>query len=247
MSPENTQKPRTPAQIEASRANGAKSHGPSTDQGKDAIRNNGIVHGFRACSAALAKENPTAYEAHLAAYMNRYQPVDKVEQDLVGLLAASMWQIMRNTAIEVALFDLEIAHLDEAAIQREYAHFDEVGRLALAFKNSHKENALELMRRYKTSTERAYHRALQAIEQIRKDRENATAAAQKAPKSDEISDSADQTQESVPTPKPVTPFLVPPANTHPSTALHPAEPQESPSEPNSETKFDPTNKIENGN
>ena len=82
-----------------------------------------------------------------------------------------MWQLMRNNSIEVALFDLEIAGLDQE-VGGTYQAMDQYGRLALAFKKSAGDNALELLRRYKATAERAYHRAFQALEQIQKDRKS---------------------------------------------------------------------------
>ena len=164
-----SKKSRSAAQSSASRANGAKSQGPATSAGKAKVSSNRMSHGFRANNIPLANENREAYTTHHEAYIARYTPIDKVEDDLVGLLATNMWQLMRINSMEVALFDLEMAAL-EPEIARDYKTMDEYGRLALAFKKSAGDNALELLRRYKSTAERAYHRALQAIEQIQKDR-----------------------------------------------------------------------------
>ena len=162
---------RSPGQAEQSRINGAKSQGPITPEGKQAISQNHMTHGFRSTTISIHSEDRAAYDAHLNAYFTRYTPVDKVEEDLVGLLASNMWQLMRNNSIEVALFDLEIAALDQD-IDSKYQAMDQFGRLALAFKKSAGDNALELLRRYKATAERAYHRAFQALEQLQKERKS---------------------------------------------------------------------------
>ena len=110
-------------------------------------------------------EDKVAYDAHLNAYLARYSPVDKLEADLVGHLAYSMWQIMRNNSIEVALFDIETSTID-VQVHENFEKIDQYGRLALAFKKSAGDNAFELIRRYKTSAERSYHRALKALEEL---------------------------------------------------------------------------------
>ena len=186
MSTTTTKQPRSAAQIAASRANGAKSHGPTTPQGKIVSCWNRMTHGFRSNAITLVSEDGAAYDRHLDAYLARYTPVDKTEEDLVGLLASSMWQIMRNNSIEVALFELEISGVNQE-IEGQYERMDQYGRLALAFKKSAGDNALELLRRYKATAERAYHRALQALETLRKDasRKQAPAAAAAAPKEEE--------------------------------------------------------------
>ena len=168
-------KPRSAAQLAASRANGTKSLGPKSPNGKAKVSSSRISHGFRANNIPLANENRDAYAEHLDAYLARYTPIDKVELDLVGLLATNMWQLMRINSMEVALFDLEMCGV-EPEVHRDYKTMDEYGRLALAFKKSTGDKALELIRRYKSTADRAYHRALQALEQIQKDRTPPSAA-----------------------------------------------------------------------
>jgi hypothetical protein len=164
-----TSKPiRSQAQIAASRANGAQSKGPVTEEGKAIVSMNRMTHGFRSNSITLSNEDHVAYDQHLDAYLTRYNPIDKTEEDLVGLLASSMWQIMRNNSIELSLFELEIAGV-VASEEAKYEGMDEYGLLALAFKKSAGDNALELLRRYKSTAERSYHRALQALEQLKGD------------------------------------------------------------------------------
>ena len=166
----------SPAQAAAARANGAKSQGPTTPEGRAKLGGNRMTHGFRAASVSLANENRADYDAHLDEYLKRYAPIDKVETDLVGLCALNMWHLMRMNSIEVSLFDLEMSGLD-AEMSRDFKTIDEWGRLALAFKKSAGDNALELLRRYKSSAERAYHRSFQALEQIKKDRATAVPTA----------------------------------------------------------------------
>src|SRR6185312_6824203 len=107
--PINNKQPRTEAQIEASRINGSKSHGPTTEEGKRAICNNRMTHGFRSNAVVLCTEDAATYERHLDDYLIRYAPTDKVEADLVGLLASTMWQVMRNNSIELAMMELDLA------------------------------------------------------------------------------------------------------------------------------------------
>ena len=126
--------PRSAAQTAASRLNGARSLGPITDPGKCKISKNRMTHGFRSGAITLNNEDRQAYDAHLDAYLRRYQPADKVEEDLVGLLASSMWLIMRNNSVELALLELEIAGIDDD-IHGKYEAMDQYGRLALASKS----------------------------------------------------------------------------------------------------------------
>ena len=124
--------PRTPDQINASRANGSKPLGPTTPQGKLRVSRNRMIHGFRSQFICLTKEDKSAYDDHLNAYLAVYTPANKVEADLIGLLASSMWQFMRYKSVEVALCDLEACNLDEEELRLDWLGMDAYGRLALA-------------------------------------------------------------------------------------------------------------------
>lgn len=171
MSTSITKPERSAAQIAASRSNGARSFGPTTSEGKTKISTNRMTHGFRSNCMSLNSEDSAAYDQRLDQYLARYAPINKTEEDLVGLLASNMWQILRISSIEVALFNLAMGNMD-AEIVGIFADMDEYGRLALAFQKSAGDNAFELVRRYKSTAERAYHRALQVLEKIQKERKS---------------------------------------------------------------------------
>jgi len=126
----------------------------------------------RAFDAQLASPIPgenKQYDSQLDAYLTRYNPTGKVEEDLAGLLASSMRQLMRMNSVEVALFDIELCGIDRD-IPPHFLELDQYGRLALSFKKSVGDRTLELLRRYKTTAERSYHRALQVLENMRLER-----------------------------------------------------------------------------
>jgi hypothetical protein len=185
---------RSQPQIDASRANGAKSQGPTSPEGLERSSKNRLTHGFRSSTLTLSIEDKEEYDAHLAAYLKKYAPQDKTEEDLVGLAASSMWNYMRLSSVEVALLEHELENVDEW-LERKHMSAEESERLALAFKRSADSRALELVLRYKTTAERSFHRAIKALDQIVKARK---------PKQ---SSSAVRTQDSG-APAPKTPFLV---------------------------------------
>src|SRR5215218_3028167 len=82
-------RPRTPAQIAASRRNGARSRGPVTSEGKERASRNALKHGLTALHhLVLEDEVPDALEARLA-----------------RRLAIALWKGERAERIETALFD----------------------------------------------------------------------------------------------------------------------------------------------
>ena len=57
-------RPRTPAQIEASRRNGSRSHGPLTPEGKARASRNAVKHGLTAMTHLVVEgEDPAGLEA----------------------------------------------------------------------------------------------------------------------------------------------------------------------------------------
>jgi hypothetical protein len=100
--PSPTRTPRSPAQAEASRRNGARSKGPITPQGKARSRLNGMVHGL---SAQLEHLLPGAVADGLAAFRDELatggsELVQAIEQEQ---LAGTLWLRTRATALEMAV------------------------------------------------------------------------------------------------------------------------------------------------
>ena len=92
-----------------SRANGAKSHGPKTAEGKEKSSHNATTHGFTSKKTiVLACENPDRFQEMLADYAETYQPGCPVEKDLVDEMVACRWRILRLRMMETALMDSEM-------------------------------------------------------------------------------------------------------------------------------------------
>src|ERR1700682_2085322 len=89
-----------------SRANGAKSQGPITPEGKEKSSHNATIHGFTSKKTiVLACENQDRFQEMLADYAEAYQPGCPVEEDLVDEMVACRWRILRIRMMETALMD----------------------------------------------------------------------------------------------------------------------------------------------
>ena len=94
---------RSPAQQAASRTNGARSHGPTTETGKARSARNGTKHGLRGGSFTLLPgEDRDEFAALHAAVTSDWGPRDAYERRWVMELVTSMWRQDRLRALELA-------------------------------------------------------------------------------------------------------------------------------------------------
>ena len=147
--------PRSPAQIEASRRNGAKSRGPVTPEGRRRAAMNAMKRGLTADSFTLAPEEDEAGFDELVARLEaRFAPGDEAAGHPVQRLASVMWRPYRGDRIEA-----------EVLAQRERRHdsaFSDgyVPRSPLAW-DAGRFNAVQ---RYQARLDRMLFRLLEALD-----------------------------------------------------------------------------------
>ena len=99
-------RPRSPAQIEASRRNGACSRGPVTPEGKARASRNALKHGLEALHhLVLDEEDPAELEGLTGRLLAEIGPEGELEARLVRRLAVAFWKGERAERMEVALLD----------------------------------------------------------------------------------------------------------------------------------------------
>ncbi|HYI96810.1 MAG TPA: hypothetical protein VEX68_24930 [Bryobacteraceae bacterium] len=89
---------------EIARANGAKSNGPITAEGKAISSRNSLKHGLTSSRVVLAHESQEEYDALELSFLRRFKPADEVETELVIEMAASRWRLRRIELMEDAVF-----------------------------------------------------------------------------------------------------------------------------------------------
>lgn len=114
---------RSEAQKAASRANGAKSNGPTTEAGKEASSKNATKHGAYSRIDVGLYESSDEFQERLAGYREALLPANRVEDDLVYDLASAKHQLERFTAMITALFDHGVETY-ETEITTGWKHFD---------------------------------------------------------------------------------------------------------------------------
>ena len=98
----------SPSRIAASRANGARSRGPVTAEGKQRSSKNATTHGLASAAIVLTTEDWPNYLQCRETYIRRFQPADDVELDLVEEMVAARWRMQRRWALESAAIDDEL-------------------------------------------------------------------------------------------------------------------------------------------
>jgi hypothetical protein len=138
--------------IRASRANGSRSAGPKTYEGKRRSANNGLRHGILAQTVVLAGEDTRAFAVLLASLEAEFQPLTPNEAALIENMAIARWRLMRVWGIEKESFTLEIDKTDTGG--------QPSTRAAQAFRTlSDQSRSLDILHRYETRYDRQYARA----------------------------------------------------------------------------------------
>jgi hypothetical protein len=143
----------------ASRANGARSNGPSTPLGKQRSSQNALRHGLLARCVVLENESRESFETLLGQHLDRFQPADGVEFGMIEEMVSSYWRMRRAWALETRMFENQIAAQPDAPSTADPASA-ELDRMATAFSNLAESPSLALMHRYETRLHLMHQRAL---------------------------------------------------------------------------------------
>ena len=125
----------TTNQQSASRANGAKSIGPVTVDGKARVSQNAIKHGLLAKVIVLRWESQELFDSFFQSYLERYAPANDSEYLLLEEIVASKWRLRRLWACENRLLSFETDRM-EADLNDKFENMDIATRVALAYKEN---------------------------------------------------------------------------------------------------------------
>ena len=128
------------------KANAQHSTGPRTETGKAASKYNAVRHGLTGKRLLLESEDPAQYEALRLDLIVSYDPANAAELMLVEEIAQNFWRLQRARNIEAENMNIGSGGADPIiAFGVAQHHFDTI-------------------RRYMTTIERAWHRAMQQLE-----------------------------------------------------------------------------------
>jgi len=140
--------------IDSSRANGARSRGPITPEGKERSSANALRHGLLAKCVVLENESSECFDELVTQHKERFAPADGVEFAMVEEMVAANWRMRRAWAIENRLMEKAI---------RNQPPGDEAARIAAAFSDLAASPELNLLHRYEARLHRIYQRALENL------------------------------------------------------------------------------------
>lgn len=96
----------TSAQIAANQANAQFSTGPTSETGKAKSSLNAVKTGLTGRTVLLPGDDAALYEAHVAHFIERYQPASDGERNLVQSLADTEWRLLRIPSLEMGIYAL---------------------------------------------------------------------------------------------------------------------------------------------
>jgi hypothetical protein len=205
----------------ASRNNGAKSHGPKTEEGKKRSSMNALRHGLLALNVVLPSENLENFGIMHDYYIEKFDPADGVEHDRVEEMVAASWRLRRCWAYEAILIELEARKRTES---------NAMVRQALAFRELAKEPALQLLRRYEGDARRTFAHAQKHLLEVLEEREYETNLDSDNPS--EINDvEAASLAPEPPPPQPQSPILEPSKSPQQDTPKTPPTPSPTQAKP----------------
>ena len=183
----NGAKSRGPVTAEGKRAaaaNSAGSTGPVTPEGKARCSQNATRHGLLADSMVLDGESENRFCALFSRLEDELQPETGIETDQIEIMAVAHWRRMRLWSLEKALYIEETLKRCDATGDHRGDHegsdhenddgASPITDFARSFRSlADESSAIELLNRYETRFSREYLRALACFKSHRADNRNA--------------------------------------------------------------------------
>jgi hypothetical protein len=158
--------------IAASRANGKKSQGPVTPEGKARSAANATKHGLASPESAaqavcLTNENRTTYIELHEELIAEHAPATATERLIVEEMAMCRYRLNRAVFFESALIDNQMDEM-EAELARTWELTDHATAAALGFRKlTEASPALPILHRYETRLSRQFDRCLRRLTALR--------------------------------------------------------------------------------
>lgn len=158
---------RTEAQKIAARANGAKSRGPKSENGKAISSRNNLRHGLHAGCLLLPSESKERFNELADSLLAEFKPKTAVENILVERIIAAQWRLKRICAFEKNAMFHAAANADvPPLVTEEGTWHDPAARDTIAFQAVHGGNGVGSV--FQISEARYQRLFAQALSQLRR-------------------------------------------------------------------------------
>jgi hypothetical protein len=148
----------------ANQRNAQKSTGPKTPAGKAAIAHNNLKHGLCSTQTLLPFEDSEEYAALLTSLRATHQPGNEQEDNLVRIIAHHYWRLNRHFRVEAGVYTAQeklVRYRNEIA-PHESGEPNEM--LGIIFWQQGQ--VFEHLRRYETTIQNGYYKAIQNLERV---------------------------------------------------------------------------------
>ncbi len=95
----------TEAQVQANRKNAQKSTGPRTTEGKAAVSQNAVKHGFLSRLDVIRGEEQAEFDLHREKMLEEWAPVGPMESMLAERIAGLSWRLQRAERMQSEAFE----------------------------------------------------------------------------------------------------------------------------------------------
>src|ERR1039457_529758 len=153
---------------EAARRNGAKSRGPTTEEGKLRSSQNSLKHGMHARTIILPGESQEEYDQLRDEYLEQFVPAGPAERHEVETLYNAEWRIQRMRRMEVAhvKYRIDRGNQKDKDLAIAIGYQDEI--------NGCGSGGVACVYHFEPKLQRDYDRALRRLLDLQKRRANAS-------------------------------------------------------------------------
>ncbi len=155
-------------QVAANRRNASLPRGPLSAAASAAVRENAVKHGLTAKHVVLQHEDDADYHELRASIVMEYQPGTPQEHRFADQIAQNYWRLLRCRRVETATFENRLGTLKDRLKIDPKAPIDNDEGISICMSNHGGD--FDTLRRYETTIERAWYRAIRELRAAQKER-----------------------------------------------------------------------------
>ena len=161
-------------QVAANRRNASLPRGPLSAEASAAIRENAVKHGLTAKHVVMEHEDFAEYHELRASITMEYLPRSPQEHRYADQIAQNYWRLLRCRRVETATFENRLGTLKDRLKIDPKAPIDNDEGISICMSNEGRD--FDTLRRYETTIERAWYRAIRELRAAQQERRKYEAA-----------------------------------------------------------------------